>query len=121
MSLECVRLSARLRCRTRGKRGRYPPNGVSDVIGDQQSASSVDCQTNRPSARVIVRIEKACDDILRRPAWLSAAKRNENNFVTVKRRSIPTSVFAHERTAAIVFGKRGARVHDNTQWRYVRA
>jgi hypothetical protein len=36
---------------------RHSPNGVSNVVGDQQSAGPIDCQSNRSSSRVIVRIE----------------------------------------------------------------
>src|SRR6202022_194313 len=97
-----------------------PPHGVWEVVRYQQSAGPIDCQTNRPSARLIVGIEEAGDDVLRRAAGLSAAKRHEHYLVAVKRASIPASVFADERTAAVVCGKVGACVHRYTQWRHVR-
>src|SRR3982074_1521119 len=68
---------------------------------------------------MIVGIEEARDDILCWAARPSAAKGNEDNLVAVKRRSIPASVFADERTATIVCGKVGARIHGDTQWRHV--
>src|SRR5882762_8457643 len=63
--------------------GRQPPHGVANVIGDQQCAAAVDCQTNRPTARMVVRIEKARNHVLRRPAGLSAAERNEDDLVAI--------------------------------------
>ena len=60
-----------------------PPHSVSEVVRYQESAGPIDCQTNRPSARLIVRIEEACDDVLRRATGPSAAKRHENHLVPV--------------------------------------
>src|SRR3981081_4861367 len=85
-----------------------PPHGVCKIVGDQQSTGTVDRQTNRPSARLIFRIEEAGDDVLRRAAGLSAAKRHEYHLVAVKRASIQASVFAYERGAAADCGKHGA-------------
>jgi len=70
---------------------------------------------------VIVCIEEAGDDVLRRAAGFSAAERHENHLVSVKRTSIPTSVFAYEGAAAVACGKVGACVHRDTQWRHMRA
>ena len=110
------------RLRRRGRLGRRdPPNRVSDIVGDQQSATPIDRQTNRPSARVIVGIEEAGDDILRRAAGLSAAEGHEDHLVAVERRSIPASMFADEGTAAVVCRKIGAGGHRDTQGRHVRA
>ena len=69
--------------------------------------------------RMIVRIEEARDDILWRAAGSSPAEGHEDHFVAVKRRSIPASVFADERTAAVVRRKIGACVHGYAQRRHV--
>ena len=81
----------------------------------------VDCQTDRPSARVIVSVKETGNDILRRAARPSVAEGHEDNFVAVERCSIPASVFADERTVAVLGGKIGACGHGHTQRRHVRA
>ena len=64
---------------------------------------------------MIIGIEEAGDDVLRRVARLSMAERHEHHLVAVQRSSIPASVFAYERTAAEVRGKFGAVVHRHAQ------
>jgi len=44
--------------------GCHTPDGVSDVIGNQESARFVDRHSDRPTTRLAVRIEKSRDDIL---------------------------------------------------------
>ncbi len=70
---------------------------------------------------MIVRIEEARDDILRRARGLSAAKWHEHHFVAVKRSSIPASVLAYEGTTPVARGKIGARVHRQSQGCHVGA
>lgn len=70
---------------------------------------------------MIVCVEEACDDILRRARGLSAAEWHEYHFVAVKRRSILASVLAHKSAAAVARGKIGARVHCQSQGGHMRA
>ena len=72
------------------------PNRVPDVVGNQEGAGLVDRQPDRSTARVLVWIEKAGDDVLGFATRMPAAEWHEHDFVAVEDSSVPTSVFADE-------------------------
>ena len=97
------------------------PNRISDVIGNQKRSGLVDGESDRPSARLPVRVKKIGDDILSFAIGTPAAEGHENDLVTVEGRPVPTSVFADERAAAIFLWQAVGSVENEAQRRHVRA
>src|SRR5258708_38711631 len=85
--------------------GCHAPDGVPDVIGDQEGAGFVNCHPDRPAARFAVRIEESRDDILGLAVRTAAAERHEDDLVAVEPVAVPAAMLADERTAAVFLGK----------------
>src|SRR5262249_19120040 len=80
-SLTCV---ARRQKRSAAGRRRRAPDGVPDVIGNQQCAGLVDGDPDRPAASLIVAVKKADHHILRHSARLAVAEGDKHDFVAVQ-------------------------------------
>src|SRR6476646_9694924 len=90
--------------------GCHAPDGVPDVIGDQEGAGFVDGHPDRPAARFAARIEESRDDILGLAVWTPAAERYKDDLVAVELVAVPAAMLADEGTAAIFLGKAVRRV-----------
>ena len=67
-------------------RGAYAPDGISDVIGNQKRSGFVDGESDRPSARLPIRVKEIGDDILGFAIGMAAAEGDENDPVSVEGR-----------------------------------
>src|SRR5689334_5302071 len=88
--------------------GCHAPDGVPDVVGDQEGAGLVDCHRDRPAARFAVRIEESRYDILGLAVRTAAAERHEDDLVAVELIAVPAAVLADE-GAATVFLRKAVR------------
>src|SRR5436305_4203068 len=94
----------------------HPPDGVSDIVGDEQGARLVDCQPNRPSARLTIVVQEAGHDILGLAARMPAAERHEHDLVPVEGSPVPAAVLADESAAAILCGKAAGSIEHEPKW-----
>src|SRR5260370_29198483 len=85
--------------------GCHAPDGVPDVIGDQEGAGFADGHPDRPAARFAVRIEESRDDILGLAVRTSAAERHEDDLVAVELVAVPAAMLADEGPAPVFLGK----------------
>ena len=104
----------------------HAPDGISDVIGNQKRSGFVDRESDRPSARLPIRVKEIGDDILGFAIGMAAAEGHENDPVSVEGWAVPTSVFADECAAAIflrqaVATQAVATIEDEPKRRHVRA
>src|ERR1700722_18023346 len=100
-------------------RGADAPDGISDVVGDQKRSGFVDGESDRPSARLSVRVKKIGDDILGFAIGMAAAEGHENDPVSVEGWAVPTSVFADECAAAIFLRQAVASAKNEAERGYV--
>src|ERR1700733_8594346 len=106
-------------------RGADAPDGISYVIGNQKRSGFVDSESDRPSARLPIRVKEIGDDILGFAIGMAAAEGHENDPVSVEGWAVPTSVFADECAAAIflrqaVATQAVATIEDEPKRRHVR-
>src|SRR5271166_6579320 len=101
--------------------GCHAPDGVPDVIGDQEGTSFVDCHPDRSTACFAVRIEESRDDILGLAVRTPTAERYEDDLVAVEEIPVPTAMFADEGAAPVFLGKAVRRVEGKPQRGHVRA
>jgi hypothetical protein len=79
----------------------HAPNRISNVISNQKRARLVEREADGSSTRSSFRVKEIGDDILGFPIGVTAAERHEDDFEAIESRTVPTSVFADERAAAI--------------------
>src|SRR4029077_15183248 len=95
--------------------GCHAPDGVPDVISDQEGAGFVDGHPDRPAARFAVRIEESRDDIFCLAVRTPAAESYEDDLVAVEPVAVPAAMLTDEGTAAIFLGKAVRRVEGEPQ------
>src|SRR5437870_4134741 len=96
------------------------PDGVANVIGDQQSTRSVQRYADRASASLSVP-EEASDEILWHPGGTPIAKANEHHLVAVRLRPVPAAMLADERSPSKAGGKARAGIECEPKRRHMRA
>src|SRR5207237_676204 len=97
------------------------PDGAPGVVGDQQSAGSIDPNSDWPTARIAVLVNEARDEIHRLADRLAAGEADEHDAVTVDLAPVPAAVLADEGAAAEHRGEAAAGVEGEAQRRDVRA
>src|ERR1700692_4559674 len=91
-------LGSRLRCT-------HAPNGVSDIVRDEQCSAPVQREAHGPSVnRLVVVSEEAGDDRYRLADRSAVRERYENHLVAVQGTAVPTAVLTDE--GAVSEGRR---------------
>src|SRR4029078_7432886 len=94
---------------------------MRDIVRDQQCARLVDGDADRPPARLVLVVHESRYEIFGLAAWLSVPERHEDDLVAIELLSIPASVLADERAAAILLRKLVGAVERHPERRDVRA
>src|SRR4051794_18045682 len=92
MSLSSVATFACLKCLPLLRP--YAPDGVSDIIRNEQRARFVDGNADRTSMRITLLIDKSRQHILGVSIRAAVRERNEDHFVAAERLAIPRAVLA---------------------------
>src|SRR5262245_47588153 len=87
----------------------HAPNGVSDIVRDEQRPGLVHRHADRAPACCTVGIEEPRDHILRLAARPSAAERYEDHLVAIEFPAVPAPMLTDEGTAMILLRQAGAR------------
>src|SRR3954462_7459206 len=76
------------------------PNGVADIVGDDQRAGAVHRHSDRASARLAFAVQEPGDEIHRSANRASSSEADEYDLVAVELGAVPAAVLADERSAA---------------------
>src|SRR6478736_5777537 len=78
------------------RRGRYAPNGISQIVCDEKGAGLVDCESDRPPVCPIPG-DKVGDHILGRARRAAILEGYEHDSVAVEAIAVPTPMLGDER------------------------
>src|ERR1700751_5724800 len=85
-----------------GLRRRDPPHDAADVVGYQQRALFVDRDANRAALDLVVAVQEAGEELLRRQLRPAVGEGEEHDAVAVQRLAVPRAVLADEGAAAVL-------------------
>src|SRR3569833_468376 len=77
------------------------PHRAADIIGNQQRALLVYCDTHG-AAMGRVAVDKPGQHILGHAGWLTAGERHEHHLVAIQLGTIPTAMLANEGAALVM-------------------
>ena len=100
---------------------RNAPNGVANIIGNNQRPSLVDSQPDWTSVYGVAGSPEAGDDILCQAGGLTVPERHEHDLIAANGGSVPAAVLPHEHAAAVASRQRGLIVPSDTDCRDMRA
>jgi hypothetical protein len=70
-------------------RGGHPPNAVSDIVGDEQGTSFIDCDTDRPASGIALCVEKAGQNVDRFALRAAVDEGHKLHLVPTFRGAVP--------------------------------
>jgi len=76
------------------------PDGIPNIIRDEQRPGLVDRDANRPPHRVSVRLDESCEDIYGLSIRFSIGERNEDYAIATEWLAIPGTVLSHKHPLA---------------------
>src|SRR5205085_3413802 len=73
-----------------------PPDGVADIVGDKQRPVPRDLHADRPTHRMIARVDEAGEDVDRQTLRAPAGEGHENHLIAAERPPVPRAMLADE-------------------------
>src|SRR6476469_8330771 len=107
--------SGRARHCTHRSLRRHAPDVVTDIVGDEHCAGSVNGNADRAPKRLSTSIDEASKNVLRHAGGAPRGERHEDHFVAAQRIAVPGAMLTNEGAAGVARRKKPAAVKGKSE------